>query len=331
MLTDTKKELGQFYTKNAEYIIQNLLSFIPATIKSIIDPFAGAGDLLNMSPPQFSNIGYDLIPMKEGIIQRDTLLEPPTYTDNDWIFTNPPYLAKNKTKNKDVFEKYKVDDLYLAALLSVDGCGGGTFILPAGFFSNSNVVFRKGFLSKYLVHKIYFFEEQVFSDTTYAVCSFSFSRGCGINVPIPVVFMPTQTESTIIFNEYNNYTFGGEIFPSIPIKIKRLTAGMTPNSRIKLYAVDSGTYNGRIRLTLEEPFVGKSTDRAFATLVFPRALTIEEEEYIVNTFNSQLDAYRAKYNSMFLSNYRNATKNGARKRIGFEQAYNLVQQIFNSL
>ena len=40
-----KQKLGQFYTTNYDYILQNL--YIPENIKKIIEPFAGNGDLLN--------------------------------------------------------------------------------------------------------------------------------------------------------------------------------------------------------------------------------------------------------------------------------------------
>ena len=40
-----KKKLGQFYTTNYDYILQNLN--IPNKTKTIIEPFAGNGDLLS--------------------------------------------------------------------------------------------------------------------------------------------------------------------------------------------------------------------------------------------------------------------------------------------
>jgi hypothetical protein len=40
-----KNKLGQFYTTNYEYILQNLN--IPENITKIIEPFTGNGDLLN--------------------------------------------------------------------------------------------------------------------------------------------------------------------------------------------------------------------------------------------------------------------------------------------
>jgi hypothetical protein len=39
-----KTNLGQFYTKNCNYILKGM--FILPGVRSIIEPFAGAGDLM---------------------------------------------------------------------------------------------------------------------------------------------------------------------------------------------------------------------------------------------------------------------------------------------
>lgn len=88
MISETKKKLGQFYTTNYDYIFQNLL--IPKYVKNIIEPFAGKGDLLEF----IKNFGeykvecYDIEPKSKNIIQRDTLMYPPKYTEK-FIITNP--------------------------------------------------------------------------------------------------------------------------------------------------------------------------------------------------------------------------------------------------
>ena len=44
MAINIKQQLGQYYTTNYEYIMQNL--YVPENITKIIEPFAGNGDLL---------------------------------------------------------------------------------------------------------------------------------------------------------------------------------------------------------------------------------------------------------------------------------------------
>ena len=90
----TKKELGQFYTTNHKYILQNL--HIPNHITHIIEPFCGQGDLLkfvreNLSERQLQKLEcYDILPLDTYIVKRDTLENPPNY-NNKFVITNPPY------------------------------------------------------------------------------------------------------------------------------------------------------------------------------------------------------------------------------------------------
>ena len=56
-ITNMKKELGQFYTKNYDYILQNIN--IPGNISNIVEPFAGDGDLINYINKQGKN--YNIV------------------------------------------------------------------------------------------------------------------------------------------------------------------------------------------------------------------------------------------------------------------------------
>jgi hypothetical protein len=129
-----KQELGQFYTTKAEYIIGSLFKDLPDNI-SIVDPFAGNWDMLSLAEKKLSinNIhAYDLDPQNQETIQQDTLLNPPDYKGL-YVITNPPYLARNKTKDQAIFEKYDVFDLYKAAIETFMGCEGGILIVPLNF------------------------------------------------------------------------------------------------------------------------------------------------------------------------------------------------------
>ena len=94
----SKKQLGQFYTTNYEYILSNMK--IPNNVKTIIEPFVGNGDLLKfIKKTNYKLEIYDIDPKITDTIKRDTLTNPPDYTDK-FILTNPPYLARNKNKKK---------------------------------------------------------------------------------------------------------------------------------------------------------------------------------------------------------------------------------------
>ena len=67
-----KQQLGQFFTTNYKYILQNM--HIPKKTKKIIEPFAGNGDLLHFVTDKSIPIQYyDIDPKKDYITKRDTL------------------------------------------------------------------------------------------------------------------------------------------------------------------------------------------------------------------------------------------------------------------
>ena len=74
---------------------------------------------------------YDIDPKKNDIIQRDTLLNPPEYKDQ-FVITNPTFLARNKSKNKVIYDKYNLNDLSKCFILNLidNPCRGGILIIP---------------------------------------------------------------------------------------------------------------------------------------------------------------------------------------------------------
>lgn len=333
-----KQQYGQFYTTNSGYIIRDLIETIPND-SIIVDPFAGNGDLIKYISKYKDNIKcemYDIFPNFEGTINKDTLLNPPSY-ENKWIITNPPYLARNKNKDKTLYDLYDLNDLYKISLKTFIGSEGVVIIIPLNFLSDKDRKIRKEFLSKYEIQKLYIFEETVFEDTTYTVCSFSFIRKDNIIQNIPTTFIPTNENITLTLKGENSYLIGDEFWDIInhdkPYDIKRLRKDIKdviPNSNIFLRAIDTGSKDGMIKLYLNEHFYGKDTDRTFATIILPnefKNISIEKQQYICDEFNRIINYYREKYHSLFLTNYRNSTKNYSRKRIGFEDAYKIISYI----
>lgn len=322
-----KKNYGQFYTTNAEYITNGLLSVFEKKY-IVIDPFCGKWDLLNLI--ENKKYGYDIDPQNNLTIKQDTLKNKIDFSGK-WVITNPPYLARNKSKDKTIFDLYQTDDLYKASLLSIIGCEGGIIILPINFFSGRDSNTRREFLSKYNILKVNVFEETVFEDTSYTVCAFSFVKKDNKGQNIPFIFYPNKKEFSFYLGEENEYTIGNEIYnlKQSNVKIRRLLKGEDkPNSKIFLNAIDTGSKDGFIKLSITDfPFYGKNTDRAFATIVFNIDFSLEEQKLIVEKFNEKLNKYRNKYNSMFLTNYRNSTSITSRKRISFKLVYSLLSNI----
>lgn len=326
-----KQQFGQFYTTNASYIVRNQINKILNKEEEIIDPFAGNNDLLCLISE--NKKGFDIFPKSSEIEKRDTLLNPPNYK-NKWILTNPPYLARNKSKDKKIFNVYQVGDLYKAALKSFESCKGGVVIVPVNLFSDEDVNFRKYFFNLYEINDCDVFEEQVFDDTTYTVCCFFFERKNFTGErKIKFNFYPKGKEETFIFSEDNNFRIGNEFIDyckkeKSKIKVSRLLKGQQSNSNIFLRAIDTGTEKGKISLSLRnEPFYGKNTDRAFASLNFSKTISFDIQKEIVKRFNEKMSLFREKYNSMFLTNFRNATAAYSRKRISFREVYSFIRVI----
>jgi len=327
-----KKQLGQFYTKNAEYILRGFV--IPANVVKI-EPFVGDGDLAKWG--DIDEV-YDIDPKIKNAIIRDTLKNPPKYKDK-YVITNPPYLAKNKNKDKSLYNKYKVDDLYKAFMISmIDGsvCGG-ILIIPLNFLCSQDTDIRNRLFMKYDVIKINIFEEAVFDDTDIPVCAIQFMRkelqmlGSSTETETEITSYPNNITFKHVFKKSENWMVGGELYNNkikSNYKIGRLLKNGKDHTNLYLYAIDGGLPENRIRLEYRDtPFYGKISDRSFATIT--SNIKIENVEYVINSFNRIIEYYRIKYNSLFLTNFRNSTKHYVRKRLTFKLAFNIIQHILN--
>jgi hypothetical protein len=343
-----KKTHGQFYTTNVAYILDGFPP-PPNDCRCIIEPFAGKGDLLDWVQQTSGECtlpieAYDIEPKRPDIQPRDTLADPPDYSDA-WILTNPPYLARNKSKKKDLYDHYKTNDLYKCFLMSVvqqNNCRGGILILPAGFFFSPrdiDVQCRHAFMSKYKITRIKYFEETVFDDTTTTIVAVSFETSPTERREQHVEWwkMPSNERKIFHMTAENHWIIGGDIYRlSIPdgITVRRHVEGQELRTNeqqtyITLNALDSGTSSGRISLTYTEGYVypAKECSRTFATLrITGRVLSEAEQIHACTAFNEFLEQKRAADWSLFLPQYRES-KEYARKRIPFELAYRIFLHI----
>lgn len=96
--------LCQYFTTNVDYILDEFEQFVAN--KNITDPFAGKKDLLNwaINHNATSIKGYDIDKSltDEIVGYNNSLINIPK---SDFILTNPPYLAYNKTKDKSDFNR----------------------------------------------------------------------------------------------------------------------------------------------------------------------------------------------------------------------------------
>ena len=325
-MSDLQKTIH--YTTKAQEICANLIKYIPNEA-NLIEPFVGDGDLLSLFPNhQWEK--YDIEDKGYNIVQ-DTLATPPSY-ENKWVITNPPYLAKNKASNKSIFSQYGVDDLYKATLLSILSCEGGILIIPTNFLTDErtgNV--RTQFLNQFEILEMNIFTEPVFITTTYSVCSFAFKRKANNKIPqtFAVNINPAhETVNITIYPDYD-YRIAGEFYNALTSThniFGRLVGSTSTDyiTNIKLYALDTRTE--RIRVEYEpNHYEGKDSDRTYATFTCKKTLTEEQEKFLIQEFNKQIEAFRKAYYDLSMTNYRDYN----RKRIGFTFAYQLLSKIYN--
>jgi hypothetical protein len=351
-----KQMLGQFYTTHHEYILQNMK--IPDSITNIIEPFTGNGDLITFIEKQQKNNNvnyniecYDIEPTKNSITKQDTIKNPPCY-NNKYLITNPPYLARNKCKNKSLFDKYDVNDLYKCVIKEIltNVCLGGIFIIPLNFWSSirvADIKLRQSFLEKYNVLLLNIFEEQVFDDTTYTICSFQFelkenstneNNNENTNI-LNIVVYPSKTIIETELNNTNNFMIGGAIYNlklKNDYKITRLTTKNKEkcNTNILVKCIDDNI-NSQIGLSFVEDkdiyidSTPNQTARTYASLIIePKIDTVKQQQLVIK-FNNYLNEHRKKYNSLFLTNYRES-KDIARKRISFDLVYSITEYILDN-
>lgn len=315
------------YTTKAQEICSNLVKYIPEDAL-LIEPFVGDGDLLPLFPNHLWE-KYD-IEEKENSITQDTLKNPPNYK-NKWVITNPPYLAKNKAKDKSIFIQYNTDDLYKASLLSALEAEGGIFIIPTNFLTDERTgTVRTQFLNQFEILEINIFTEPVFTTTTYSVCSFAFKRknNTSTQQTFPVNINPVKQQVNItIYPEYD-YRIAGEFYNSLKnaTNVFGRLIGSTSNdyiTNIKLYGLDTRTERIRVEYDTNH-YQGKDTDRIYATFTCKQKLTEEQEKKLIEEFNKRLEAFRKQYYDLSMTNYRDYN----RKRIGFTFAYQLLSSIY---
>ena len=131
--------------------------------------------------------------------------------------------------------------------------------------------------------------------------------------------------------ECYNYRLGGDIVNTIESYknyFGRLTS-TTPTSKfitnIKLYGLD--TRNERIHVAFEEPYVGKQTDRVYATFVCDMEIPEDVQKKMVELFNEKFEQFRLDTFDLALTNYRDYN----RKRVGFEFAYRFLSMIYDEI
>lgn len=218
-----KRNLGQFFTTNSDYILQGFEEFVKD--KNVTDPFAGGQDLINWAQDNQCRtiVGFDCDQYfvdNERVFLNDSINAPKQY---GFVCTNPPYLHKNKA-TKSIKEKFffgthsSFEDLYQISLFSMLESDEGIVIVPLNFLcaENSKKI-RQLFFEKFEIVRLNIFSEQVFEDTTYNVIAFYFRKkitSSSVNT-IEATIYPEGKEIQLILEKRYDWQFGGDFIHDI--------------------------------------------------------------------------------------------------------------------
>jgi len=232
--------------------------------------------------------------------------------------------------------------MFIEILISNE-CLGGILIVPLNFICSirkNDIDLRKKFISKYNILIINIFEEQVFEDTTYTICSFQYEKKeKEQEKEIKVYIYPSKIDFNIKLNKNNNYTIGGDIYnleQNEKYKIDRATKlydNKDNFTNILVKCIDDNI-NNKIGLKIVDDKIRdkyidntpKLSARSYAILVIKPKITIIQQQKLVEYFNNFLNEKRNNCNSLFLSNYRES-KEIARKRISFTLVYEICNYL----
>ena len=308
-LNKTKQDLlGQYMTVNADKILANFTDIVMN--KVVIDPCAGHGDLLSWAwrNGAIDCEGYDIEP-KGKDKYNDMYLNPIDCT-NKIVVTNPPYLSKNRSNDKTIYNKWGQNDLYkcyLATLLE-SNVDEAIIIQPSNFLCESRDKARKLLFENYTITYAEHWQETIFDNVAIGIMVMHIKRG---NIFPKYQFFPYKNRTTDTWIQMelypkNKYLFGPEelFSKSSHITFQKVDKGMAPpNSNIVVSLLDKGTYGLGLYYNEGDPIYCNPKSFTTYQINTPTILSEEQQRSAVILFNKQLNEWRKKYDDMFLSNY----------------------------
>lgn len=302
-MNERKVEFGQFFTKNKVWIKPQIIDFINNTNKkSILDPFAGNGDLLNLKNEfNISDIkGFDIDKSLNWKFN-DSLKNIPK-TDR-LIITNPPYLAKNSAKRRNLgsysyFKDNSYIDLYqLAIEKCLENHDEIIAIVPESFISTN--------LFKERLYSVTILEDNPFEDTECPICIACFSK--------------EEVKETLIYkNDIYLDTFENLTKKKLISNIKKEVIFNDKYGNIGLRGLDGKGRYDKIKFCLPNELNYnldniKSSCR-HVTVLNLKGYSNEEINKIIKISNKILNEYRVDTFDIFLAPFRGNSNDGKRRR-----------------
>ena len=314
--TDKQRE-GVYYTSHAASLLTGYEHVVRG--EYVTEPFAGGGDITRWCYESGAHfvMEYDKNANRSPVIQNDSIMNPVLL--NNVVVTNPPYLARNKCKDKTAFDFWETNDLYKCHLAAIARSAmdmmsptveKGVLILPSNFLSERSSFARDLFFSYYRMNHVKYYYTQEFDDATTGICVFDFELWepqQEMTCQVDVYYEEDVFTQQMTFHEDDGWLCGREFFKTIRraphYKVKILREGDTPDSNIVIGLLDKGKYPLGAHYNDGPPIY--CAEKAFTTYqcVLGRELTEQQQHLAVVRFNDILYQMREKYHSLFLSNY----------------------------
>lgn len=310
-----KRELGQYFTTYNPFQNSGFLNWAyecDLSKTTILEPFAGSNNLINMLQDMdlcadFKS--FDIEPKNKFVKRRDTLKNFPK--GFKVCITNPPYLAQNSAKRRNLeFPNIIYDDLYKYSLEKcLENCDYVGAIIPASFF-NANI-FRER-LSHYIL-----LNSKMFNDTEHPVCLALFKK---------------YSEDVDLYND-NKYL--GKL-SDLKKKLPKSNINMNirfnvPNGNLGLIAIDN-TIEPSIKFVNGEeisPERIRVSSRSITRIMIPTKYKINN---IIEKLNYNLNIFRKETYDLFLTPFKGLRKdNYYRRRLDYKLAKKLIEETLYGL
>lgn len=326
-----KIKKGQFFTKGNPFVFpvfqEWLYQYALKNDKNavFIEPFAGSNSIIKLfkeANPDLKNkwVAFDIEPESVSknvtdipIEKRDMLKRfPKGYNIG---ITNPPYLAKNSAKRKNIRFSYKgFDDLYKYSLhIMLKNLDYVAAIIPESFIVQ-NLFHERLFAVVSLRTKM-------FEDTECPVCLALF-------IPAGKKILKDN------FKIYSNEEYIGDYQSLITLNKKSFLEEIPivfhdPKGQIALHAIDN-TFSASIVFQRGEIIPVdkvKKSNRSFTRIGGLEKFSIEEIDLIINISNDLLSKKRRQTNDVFLTSFKGLRKDGFyRRRLDFTQAREILTE-----
>ena len=343
MSVNTKRDLGQFFTRDAVWLrphIRKHIEELGERYTVCVDPFAGDGHLLQLaSEMKFQTVGHDIdvgICKTNGWGKPNDSIRQVIHHAGAFILTNPPYLAKNSAKRmKSSMVEYfsrgflptlddsrlnVLDDLFkLAIEQTIAKYDDSIWIVPeSGIQDLDDLPHWKDRL-----HSVTILEDNPFDDTEHPVCVMIFSTSSSLNqVWKNDTLLGTYDE----LRRVHNQTARG------PSNLTHMKFN-APDGTLGYRAVDGTREDGSMRIKFcrgEELGYDRSNIKVSSRHLTYIEIELEGEllDKVIAEANRRIDAYREATHDVFLTAFMGNTKTGERRR---RLDYKLARKIFNSV